>query len=237
MTAPAAKGRCVGYRIVLPPGWAQIPLRSGTDEVIEAILNAVTAGLPADLDVVDQRAAVAARLREVAATARANSGIHLYLPVAQVHGVAVAASFVVAEIGFGSVEALDPALLVARLAADPNAAQVSVDGYPVSRAETICPADAASYGQLPSRRVDYFMPFPDDPDRWLAVTCSALHLSSGEQDLSVTWIEVFDAIMTTFRWTRPPGISEESVATPAVHGGASSREAVRVPGCGPWLEC
>jgi hypothetical protein len=205
MTAPAARGRCVGYRIVLPPGWAQIPLRSGTDEVIEAILDAVTADLPDAVDLADQRNWVAARLREAAAAARANNGTHLYLPVAQAHGRTVAASFVVAEIGFGSVEPLDPELLVARLAADPNAAQVSIDGYAASRAETVHPADSGRGAPVPSRRVDYLMPFPDDPDRWLAVACSALQLGDGEQNTSAAWIELFDAIMTTFRWTKAPG--------------------------------
>ncbi|HEX3826389.1 MAG TPA: hypothetical protein VHV82_03870 [Sporichthyaceae bacterium] len=205
MTEPASRGRCVGYRIVLPPGWAQIPLRSGTDEVIEAILDAVIGGLPDTGDLVDQRNWVAARLREAAAAARTNNGTHLYLPVAPAHGRTVAASFVVAEIGFGSVEPLDPDLLVARLAADPNAAQVNVDGYAVSRAETVCPPDPGRGAPLPSHRVDYLMPFPDDPDRWLAVTCSVLQLGDGELDPSATWIELFDAIMSTFRWTKPPG--------------------------------
>jgi hypothetical protein len=205
MTAPAAGGRCVGYRIVLPPGWAQIPLRSGTDQVIEAILDAVTADLPEAVDMADQRNWVAARLREAATAARANNGIHLYLPVAQAHGATVAASFVIADIRFGSAEPLDPELLVARLAADPNGVQVTIDGQAVSRADTVCPADPARGAPLPSRRVDYLMPFPDDPDRWLAVTCSAPQLGDGEQNVSATWIELFDAIMTTFRWTKPSG--------------------------------
>jgi hypothetical protein len=163
MTAPATGGRCVGYRIVLPPGWAQIPLRSGTDEVIAAILEAVTADLPAGSDVPERQESVAARLRNAAAAARANNGVHLYLPVAGVHGFTIAASFVVADIAFGSVDPLDPALLVARLAADPNAAQVSIDGCRVSRSETTCAADPARGVPLPSRRVDYLMPFPDTP--------------------------------------------------------------------------
>jgi hypothetical protein len=179
-------------------------LRSGTEEVIAAILDAVTADLPADSDVPERQESVAARLRNAAAAARANNGVHLYLPVAGVHGFTIAASFVVADIAFGSIDPLDPALLVARLAADPDAAQVVVDGYRVSRSESTCTADLARV-PLPSRRVDYLMPFPDDPDRWLAVTCSALQVPTGGQDLSATWIELFDAIMTTFRWTRPPG--------------------------------
>jgi hypothetical protein len=202
MTAPAARGRCVGYTIVLPPGWAQIPLRSRTDEVIEAVLDAVTAGPADDADLAERRQSVATQLRESAAAARANNGLHLYLPVSQAHGLTVAASFVVAEISFGSVEPLEPDLVLERLVAEPNAVGMSLDGYAVSRTETMCPPDPGRGAPRPSRRVDYLMPFPDDPARWLVVTCSAVPLRDGGPDLSATWIEMFDAIMTTFRWTR-----------------------------------
>ncbi len=39
----------VGYSIVLPPQWHEIPLRSGTDEAIKKILDGAIAGLRRDL--------------------------------------------------------------------------------------------------------------------------------------------------------------------------------------------
>jgi hypothetical protein len=191
-----------GYHIVLPPGWAQIPLRSGTEAAVEAILDSITAGRPLDDALLARRSSIVEDLLKAAAAARECRGLHLYLPVTAIHGLVVAASFVVADVAFGAAEPLDPALLVSRLAADPGAKRVRIDGTPGTRTESAAPADPGHGAPLPSRRIDYVMPFPDDADRWLAVTFSVLQPPDGQEDLSAVWIEMFDAIMTTFRWTR-----------------------------------
>jgi hypothetical protein len=192
--------RAVGYRILLSPGWVQIPLRAGTEEAIEAILDAVTAGRPVDAELEAERGAVAVQLRKNAKAARDNCGVHLFLPVAPIHGLVAPASFVTADIKFGSVDPLDPAAFVARVAADPNAKRMRIGGVDASRTETTQPADPGREVPWPSRRVDYVLPHPEDPDRWLVVTFSVLQ-PAGQEDRSDTWIELFDAMMTTFRWT------------------------------------
>jgi hypothetical protein len=197
---PDAGSRAVGYRILLSPGWAQIPLRSGTEEAITAILDAVTAGRRADAELTADRERVAEQLRAAAKTARDNRGVHLYLPITTIHGLVAPASFVVADIAFGAIDPLDPALFVARLAADPGAKRMRIDGVAGSRTETSHPADPGRNVPWPSRRVDYVLPFPKDPDRWLVVTFAVLK-PADEEDRSATWIELFDAMMTTFRWT------------------------------------
>lgn len=191
----------VGYRIALPPGWARIPLRSGMDETIAAIADAVYGDLPEDDPLAAHRAAAVEQVHRAAVAARDGRGVHLYLPVTDNHGLIVPASFVVAEVAFGSPDPLDPAQLLSRLAADPGAKRVRIDGRPGTRTESVAPADTGRGAPLPSRRIDYLMPFPDDPDRWLAVTFSVLRPTDDEGDLSSTWIELFDAMMTTFRWT------------------------------------
>jgi len=191
----------VGYRIALPPGWARIPLRWGTEEAIAAIADAVFGHPPADDELTARRATAIEQVHKAAGAARDGRGVHLYLPISDIHGLIVPASFVVADVAFGSAEPLDAALLISRLAADPGAKRVRVDGAPGTRTESVAPADPGRGAPLPSRRIDYVMPFPDDPDRWLAVTFSVLQPIGGEGDLSSTWIELFDAMMTTFRWT------------------------------------
>lgn len=201
MTEPPAARSLVGYRIALPPGWAQIPLRSGTEEAIQSILDLTAADLPTEA--AQRREPVAAALRNAAALARESRGVHLYLPIRQIYGRTVAASFVVAEVAFGALDPVEPALLVARLAAEPSAKRVIVEGVACSRAESTHPAEPSRGAPLPSRRVDYVLPVPNDPDRWVVVSFSALRQGEAEPDLSAAWVELFDAIMSTFRWSRP----------------------------------
>jgi len=197
VTEPATGGAAIGYRIVLPPGWARIPLRSGTDAAVAAVLGAISAGLPAEAT--EQ---IGAELRRAVTAATNSNGIDLYLPVTTPLGPVIAGSFVVAQVAFGATEPLDPALLLAGLAADPGVQRVIVDGTFCSRAESTAPADPARGGAMPSRRVDYVLPVPDDPDRWVVVTFSALRAHDPTDDPSTVWVELFDAIMGTFRWTR-----------------------------------
>ena len=78
MTADAvARG---GYRMVLPPGWAMVPLRERTDQVIEATIDTLLTGVPAD-----SRAPRAHRIRtwltQIADDARRSGGLDLILPI------------------------------------------------------------------------------------------------------------------------------------------------------------
>ncbi|MGH3816471.1 MAG: hypothetical protein ACRDRE_01680, partial [Pseudonocardiaceae bacterium] len=51
-----------------------------------------------------------------------------------------------------------------------------------------------------SRRVDYLLPVPADPDRWVIVSFSTLGAGDPTDDFAQLLVELFDAIMTTFRW-------------------------------------
>ncbi|HEX3614372.1 MAG TPA: hypothetical protein VHU88_21985 [Sporichthyaceae bacterium] len=195
MTDPEAGAAEVGYRIVLPPGWARIPLRSGTAEAIEAVLNAVApepSSVPAD-----RRTDAAEAIRKAAAAARDGNGVDLYLPVVARYGRPMAESFVVAEVAFGSLDPLDPAVLLARRAAAPDTERLILDGVVCSRTESGHPADPARGAAAASRRVGYVLPVPDEPDRWILITFSAL-----EDDLTSDLIQLFNAVIATFRWTR-----------------------------------
>jgi hypothetical protein len=54
-----------------------------------------------------------------------------------------------------------------------------------------------------SRRVDYVLPVPADPDRWVVVSFSTLGSGDPNGELARLLVELFDAMMTTFRWRRP----------------------------------
>jgi len=161
------------------------------------------AGLPRD-QVAELRHELRLRLQDLAGRARDNHGLDLYVPTERRHGVTAAASFVVAEVSVGSVPDADPALLVAQLiAGDAHTSAVTVDGTIGARAQRVAAADAACGVEHASRRVDYVLPVPADPDRWVVVSLSTLGSGDPDDELAQLLVELFDAMMTTFRWRRP----------------------------------
>ena len=191
-----------GYTLVLPPGWSRIPLRRGTEQAITAILDRSFAGLPRD-QVASLRRELQLRLRELAGRARENSGLDLYLPTERMGDVTVTASFVVAEMSLISAEPVDPGMLIARLVTDSEqTTTVQFAGTAGTRTEHVEEADPEQGVEYASRRVDYVLPVPADPDRWVVVTFSTLGAGDPTDEFAQLLVELFDAIMTTFRWRR-----------------------------------
>ena len=50
------------------------------------------------------------------------------------------------------------------------------------------------------RRVDYLLAVPGHLGRWVAVSCTVLEATDDADDLAGLLVELFDAVMTTFRW-------------------------------------
>jgi hypothetical protein len=98
---------------------------------------------------------------------------------------------------------VDPAMIVSHLAAESRDARPAmVDGAMAVRIERTAapqPAEGVEYG---SRRVDYVISVPEDPDRWLAVAFSTLGGGDPDDQYARLLVELFDAIMSTFRWSR-----------------------------------
>ncbi|MEO3841914.1 hypothetical protein [Streptomyces sp. B22F1] len=198
------EGAAVGYTLVLPPNWSRIPLRDGTDEAIMRIVDEAVADLPDDMprDRIPQvRLELVRRLRKAAADARKSGGLDLYLPVQQMHGVTVAASFVVSEITLAT--GADPSLILARLLADAEKSQpAAVDGSVGYRNERVARGSGEEGGEYASRRVDYVLAVPEDDTRWVTVGFSTLADGDPKGQFADVLVELFDALMTTFRWTR-----------------------------------
>jgi hypothetical protein len=194
----------VGYRLILPPGWTRIPVRDDPKPALDDILSRSFAGLPKD-KYGPLQAELRKKLLAQIATARESQGIDLYLPIERVHGLTVAASFVVAIMEFDSVETPDAEdVLIAYAAQSDDATVAEIDSAPAVRTERIVaaaegasPEDEASYG---SRRVDYVIAIPDSADMWLSVSFSTLGDGDPDGDVAKLLVELFDAIMSTFRW-------------------------------------
>lgn len=196
-----------GYTLVLPPGWQRIPLREGTDDVVKGIVDDTVARLPEDFprDKASLvRMELTKRLRKAAREARDNAGLDLYLPVREMYGTTVAASFVVAEFAFDSVVEVNPGTVAAKLLATTEGSEpIIVDDAAGLRTERVADTDPKRGIEIPSRRVDYVLAVPDDPRRWVTVGFSTVADGEPRSDFADALVELFDAIMTTFQWSRP----------------------------------
>jgi len=193
-----------GYTLVLPPGWERIPARAGADEAIKAILDAKFKELPPDLprdQLAPYRAEIEGKLRRAAAQARKNGAIDLYLPVQLRNGLPVPASFVVSEGAIPTAGAGEPEQIVGYLVAESNGgAAVTVDGVTGARSEQAAGPDPDQGIDYGSRRVDYVLPLPGQDGRWLLFAFSTLGAGDPDDQVARVLVQLFDAVMSTFRW-------------------------------------
>ncbi|MBO0773487.1 MAG: hypothetical protein J2P35_18685 [Actinobacteria bacterium] len=207
---PAAAGQeavAAGYQIVLPPGWQRIPARRGTDAKIRQILDRAAGSLPPGVPsekLTAYRKEAEQRLRTTVAQARRKGALDVYLPVSPRKGILVPASFVVSEGSLGAADPADPAATIAYLASTGEGYNpVTVDGAAGARIEhTAGPEASLDAGEYGSRRVDYILPVPGERDRWLVIAFSTFGGGDPDDDYARLLVELFDAMMATFRWTR-----------------------------------
>jgi len=202
---PPPTGTARGYSIVIPPEWRKIPVRHGADKAITEIVAEVFRSLPRDAPpdrVGPYRKQLHTQLTGMVREAREKGGLDLYLPVLPMHGAPVGASFIVSELSLGTA---DPAMVVAHLVAEDDAVlPVTVDeavGLRIERAAGPAPGEGIEAG---SRRVDYVLKVPGDPERWLVIAFSTLGGGDPDDDIARLLTGLFDAMMSTFRWQREP---------------------------------
>jgi hypothetical protein len=189
----------LGYRLVVPREWRRIPVRSGTDQAVKALLDEAFARHGRD-QVARYRREVEQRLRAMIGQARQNAGVDLYLPFGRAERN-LPASFLVSCAEFGKPEAPEPGrVLAAVLAGSPGGEATELDGTPAVRTERTCAADPARGVDRPSRRVEYILPVPDTPDTWLVSSFSTVGAGDPDDPTSRLLCALFDAIMSTFRW-------------------------------------
>jgi hypothetical protein len=195
-----------GYTLVLPPGWARIPVRHGTAAAVRAVVGEALSQVPRSVPrdkLAPYRAEMEGRLREMARQARGNGGVDLYLPVATRDAIPVSASFVVSESQLNTPGG--PAdQMVAYLAAqdDGDRRMVTVDDGAAVRVERMTSPELVARVAVGSRRVEYIVPVPDEQDRWVVVVFSTPSSTKPDDEMTRALTELFDAIMSTFRWQR-----------------------------------
>ncbi|KGJ82331.1 hypothetical protein GY21_00735 [Cryobacterium roopkundense] len=191
----------VDYRLVLPPGWARIPLDERAPTASNVVVNRAVTNAPVSAQS-QVRRFVTAQLREVVQGARSVSGVDLYLPVDLVDGAPVALSIVVSapELPESENSAAD-ALLA--FAARGGATAVEVGGRLAVRQAGDAAAVFGDDGQLQipeSRRISYAIVSPIG-DRLLIVTGSMLRLPTPDADRVMDALEqLFDAMALSVRF-------------------------------------
>jgi hypothetical protein len=188
-----------GYSLVLPPGWVRVPVHGDVDKTLDAAIDrALPADLPRD-EATPLKVKIKGRLLKAAAESRDIGALDLYLPLEGMHGLAIPASFIVSDIPVppGQDEAAAVRDLV-RTGAEP----VTVEGDDALRLdETVQPDSLMSEDvRTPSRRITYLIPAPGVP-HWVSVTFSTVGDGDPASEFTEVLIGLFDAIMTTFRWT------------------------------------
>ncbi|MEU1145703.1 hypothetical protein ACFYO9_22175 [Streptomyces sp. NPDC005863] len=197
-----------GFNLVPPPGWDVIPLRTGTQDAMDRIVRKAVGQLPAGFpkdDIPKARLKLLQEMKKVVRRARAKGGMTLYLPTERLHGVALPVSIVASEpIEVPGVRAGSgpEAVLAALASGTPGAEMRELDDTAALRSERDVPADPAQDVDVAHRRVEYFVPVPDStPDQYLAFTFSALIAPGSDPAFSDTLVELYDAVMSTFRWS------------------------------------
>jgi len=219
MTEPTAS-----FFMVVPPGWARLPADVAHREELGTIVRQVIANaLPDDLPrdrAEPLRQEMRKRLTATVVEAGDNGATAVYLPVQPVDGFTPPVSVIETEVDDESDEA--PEQVIAQILADalPDRRDQDdpgireVDGGIAARTDTTIRradpgAELPGLGQdLPvvdDRQVVYTIPVPHRPGRWVVMSFSAISLPDADGQLTDALVSLFDAIMTTFRWTDVPG--------------------------------
>jgi hypothetical protein len=158
----------------------------------------------------------------MAMQARSAGGVDLYLPIEDSHGVTITASFVVSQVTLPAppapdlpaevpdAEQVDTAQFVSYLtSADGDVAPVVIADASAARKESVAAADPARQIPYGSRRVDYMLPVPGQSRGMLLVAFSTIGDGDPEGQFAKLLVELFDAIMTTFRWAKGQSGTED----------------------------
>jgi hypothetical protein len=191
--------------MLLPAGWRRIPVLHGTSRAIAGILDEVffrLAGTTSITNLQPYRHELEQQLTDMARKARQKAAVDLYLPIEQVHGTTVPASIVVSRGAFGVNGLAYHGETIRQLAqGSPEAAPVSVDGVEGVRFERSDGPGSESDLPCRSRQVDYLLPIPEVENEWLVIAFSVLESENAEEEFGQVQIQLFDAMLSTFRWT------------------------------------
>ncbi|WP_157490124.1 hypothetical protein [Frigoribacterium sp. Leaf186] len=208
------------FVMTLPPGWVRLPARPEAAVHLAHELDAiVAAALPDDLprdSAEPLRRQFRRQLARTVAEAGEAGATAVYLPGRPVDGYTLPASLTEAEVDDESDA--EPVEVIARLLVD--AGQLDgglrdVDGAAAARTEDVLTNDEpeGSWERVWTRRVVYTISVPHRPGRWLVLNFSAVYGDEPSERLAAALVQLFDALVTTFRWIDVPGAEPGDLET------------------------
>lgn len=187
------------FAVLLPPGWARIPLDGHEAALAARLAAAKVADLP-PAGREQSRQLLTRSLRDTMRQAREAGGIDILVSLAQSHGVPIAASCLVTYLErHGDRVPLEA--LLAELAAkggEVSAAEVGGAAAVRRRWSVAVPEPTQHDGSQPVSSavtmVDYFLPVPGRPG------LLALSFAAPIEPLADALVLLFDAIAASLRW-------------------------------------
>jgi hypothetical protein len=194
-----------GYRLAVPPPWRRIALDSSAESAIQTIVDDVAdKHTPKEIspdEIGPKKRELVRELMTQVVQARENGGVDLYLPLEQVHGYSVQASFVVNRFIPDAAMTSDgvPGVM-ASLLRDGEAGPITIDDTIWVRRLRTVPRDGED--SVDSVRVENETRIQARAARaWILVSFSTAGKPiPGPDGQGNMLVELFDAIMTTWRW-------------------------------------
>lgn len=196
------------YSIVDIPGWENLPLgaadRNYVDERIEQLADgSVPDSVPRD-SATPFRREVRKHLVRVVEQARSTGAGLICIPTQRMGDITVPASYTVVEWRDSDPAEIEPTALLQVLAAQSSgsARLIDVDGQPALREEEVEPGAADDpLARYAGRRVTYTISSPEDARSWVVFTFVTIGNGDPDAVLSRMLVELFDALLTTLRWS------------------------------------
>jgi len=196
----------IDFSLIIPGGWAHIPTTPGLAQLrarsIKAIVRqALPDTLPRD-KAGPWRRLLRKELTEATDEAERHGARGLVIPVQEMHGMRLPGSLLLSVIE-DAADGPDPMQVLSEIVADagPDGMALEVGGCPAARVYKIIDSDSIRYDE-PSVRVSYLVAAPEEaPGVWGALTFTVLSGGDVEADHVQAVVLLFDAVVSTLRWT------------------------------------
>jgi hypothetical protein len=181
------------FTLLMPPGWVRLPLDGREHERVVTLVNAKVQDLPPDLRE-GLRRTLTKEMLDALAGARQAGGVDVFLSIAAVGEVPIAASCLVTFLDARGSVPLE-GLVTEFVAAAQQVAVISIAGAPAVRRQSVQDQESGDT-VLRTTMVDFFVPVPESTGLLVLSFATAL------EPLAEALVQLFDAMAESLRWVQ-----------------------------------